>query len=155
MPSLRHEANEIRGDEQCSHFARRELSRRITMDPALSHVSILGVDPGAMATGLGERGNLVLKIIFKVMMPLMNPLMSMFNPNGNLRTTSKSAGDVVRAAFGKEDLGDRPNGLYLDGSAIGDVGAEAKDKEKCKRLWVDSLKWAGVKDGDTVLEDWR
>jgi hypothetical protein len=137
-----------------SLFHRRELSERISKDSALSGVSVLGLDPGAMPSNLGERGTLVLRIIFKAFMPLVNPVMSKLKPNGMLRTTAQSATDVIRAAFDSRVLGEKPNGVYMDGSAISDVGAEAKDKRKRERLWLDSVTWAGIHNGDTVLENW-
>ncbi|KAI1875209.1 hypothetical protein JX265_004267 [Neoarthrinium moseri] len=139
----------------CEVMMMREFSRRVESDQSLSRVAVLGVDPGAMPSSLGSRGTLTLRMIFKLVMPLLNPIASALQPNGMLRTTKKSAGDVIRACFDSETLGDRPNGVYLDGSQAGDVGAEAKDREKCERLWRASLVWAGVKEGDTVLGDWR
>ncbi|KAK9772837.1 hypothetical protein SCAR479_10522 [Seiridium cardinale] len=139
----------------CEVIMMRELARRISKDSSLSQASVLGVDPGAMPSSLGARGNLQLRIIFKAVMPLVNPLASIFSPNGILRTTTKSAGDVINAAFDVKTLGEKPNRVYMDGSNIGDVGVEAKDGENRERLWKESLVWAGIKNGDTVLEDWQ
>lgn len=135
---------------------RRELSNRIAGDPALSGVSVLALDPGAMSSGLVRRGSAMLIFFIKAFMPLMAWLSGLFAPNGMLRTTAKSADDVVRAAFSSEPpVGPRPNGVYLNGSAMGEVGAEAKDAWKCGRLWRDSLEWAQVKGGDTALVSWK
>ncbi|KAI1106422.1 NAD(P)-binding protein [Jackrogersella minutella] len=135
----------------------RELSRRLPQDPTLSKVAVLGLDPGGMASSLSRRGGWFLRT---VMLPLAGvfiaPLLGWFNPNGDLRTTWKSAGDVVRACFDTDGgLGERPNGVYLNGSAISDAGPEARDEAKSRRLWRDSLGYAGVEKGDTVLVDWQ
>jgi hypothetical protein len=136
-------------------FSRRELSKRIAKDSSLSSVSVLGLDPGAMPSGLGSRGNLVLRMIFKVVLPVASTLASLTNPNGDIRTLSKSAGDVIQACFDTKVVGDKPNGVYMNGSELGDVGKEAKDQVKCQTLWRDSLGYAEVKEGDTMLQDWK
>ncbi|RYP11930.1 hypothetical protein DL767_010553 [Monosporascus sp. MG133] len=41
-----------------------------------------------MASNLGLRGNLFMKAISKIMIPVANPVMTYFQPNGTLRTTS-------------------------------------------------------------------
>ncbi|KAI0134481.1 hypothetical protein BJ170DRAFT_591456 [Xylariales sp. AK1849] len=140
-------------DDLEAGFRRRDLARRISADPSLSHISVVGLDPGAMPSGLGQHAPMMLKTIFKVVMPLVNPVMGMLQPNGTLRTTAKSAADTIRACFDTKTLGQRPNGVYMDGSKVGDVGAEAKDQGNCERLWRESLGWAGVVEGDTVLGD--
>lgn len=76
-------------------------------------------------------------------------------PDGDYRTTAQSATAILKAAFDTDSLGPRPNGVYMNGSSVGDVGPEAKDARKCERLWVDSLGYAGVGEGDTVLAGWR
>jgi hypothetical protein len=88
----------------------------------------------------------------KLITPLV-ALMCWINPNGNFRTPWKSAGDVLRAAFDTQTLGGYPSGIYLSGSAVAAVSAEANDKEKTGQLWRDSLGYADIKDGDTVLTD--
>ncbi|KAI0602260.1 NAD(P)-binding protein [Biscogniauxia sp. FL1348] len=139
----------------CEVMMMRELSRRIVRDPKLSSIAVLGVDPGGMPSGIGVRGGFVMQLVFYLVMPWLSPLMSVINPNGPVRTTWKSGGDVVRAAFDTETLGEHPNGIYMDGSQVGDVGPEAKDEIKCRKLWEDSLGFAQVREGDTVLADWR
>ncbi|KAI1639388.1 hypothetical protein F4809DRAFT_638647 [Biscogniauxia mediterranea] len=139
----------------CEVMMMRELSRRIAQDPKLSSIAVLGVDPGAMPSGLGARGGLMIRLIFYLVMPWLNPLMTALNPNSGMRTTWKSGGDVVQAAFDTKTLGEHPNGIYMDGSQVGDVGPEAKDERKCRKLWEDSLGYAQVREGDTVLADWR
>ncbi|KAI1804562.1 NAD(P)-binding protein [Daldinia bambusicola] len=141
----------------CEVMMMRELARRISQDPALSKVAVLGLDPAAMRSGISRRSGWFVRIfIMNVLFPLLAPIMTWLNPNGDLRTTWKSAGDVIHACFDTDGgLGEYPNGLYLNGSAVADVGPEAKDETKCRRLWTDSLGYANVKEGDTVLADWR
>ncbi|KAI1084418.1 NAD(P)-binding protein [Whalleya microplaca] len=139
----------------CEVMMMRELSSRIARDPALSSISVIGLDPGAMNSNLGQRGNLAIKMIFNIVLPVMTPVMTCLQPNGALRTTSKSASDVIQACFDTKKLGEHPNGVYMDGSEISDVGPEAKDEAKCKKLWSESIGFAQVKEGDTVLSDWQ
>jgi hypothetical protein len=44
--------------------------------------------------------------------------------------------------------------LYLDGRVVADSSKESHDEKKQAMLWEESLKFAGVKEGDTTLEDW-
>ncbi|KAI1644855.1 NAD(P)-binding protein [Daldinia loculata] len=141
----------------CEIMMMRELARRIPQDPALSKIAVLGLDPAAMMSGIARRSSwLVRVLIMQCIGPLIAPIVTWLSPNGNLRTTWKSAGDVIHACFDTDGgLGEYPNGIYLNGTAISDVGPEAKDETKCRRLWRDSLEYANIKEGDTVLADWR
>ncbi|KAI0180745.1 NAD(P)-binding protein [Hypoxylon sp. FL1284] len=134
-----------------------ELAQRVSKDPALSKISVLGLDPGGMQSSLARRGPWVVRVlILQIIMPLFAPLATWLNPNGDLRTTSKSAADTIHASFDTDGgLGEHPNGLYLNGSLVSETGAEAKDETKRRRLWSESLGYAGIKEGDTVLADWR
>jgi hypothetical protein len=97
---------------------------------------------------------MVLQIAGKLLGPLM-PIVSRLSSNGHYRTTAQSATDVLNAAFDTKTLGERPNGIYMNGGMLGDVGPEAKDAAKCEKLWKDSLIYANVQEGDTVLAAWR
>ncbi|KAI0007507.1 NAD(P)-binding protein [Xylariaceae sp. FL0662B] len=132
-----------------------ELSYRLPKDPELSGISVLSVDPAAMPSSLTRRGNWTLRVLIPIVLNAIAPVLTWWAPNGDLRTTWKSAGDVIRACFDTKDLGQHPNGLYLNGSAISDVGPEAKDREKSGQLWRDSIGYAGVEEGDTILVDWH
>ncbi|KAI0406327.1 hypothetical protein F4802DRAFT_111052 [Xylaria palmicola] len=139
----------------CIVMFMRELSRRMAADPELSRIAVLAVDPGAMPTGLTRRTHSTfLRLASHVAGPLV-AIASKFTTAGNFRTTAQSASDVIRAAFDVETLGKRPNGLYLDGPSVGEAGPEARDAAKCERVWRDSLGFAQVKGGDTVLAAWR
>ncbi|KAK8014186.1 short-chain dehydrogenase [Apiospora arundinis] len=133
----------------------RELSKRIATDPALSGITVVGVDPGAMPSNLmTERGTPLLRFMAKWLTPWLFPLVSWFQPNGDYRTTTQSARDVLRAA-GLLGGNPSPNGTYFNGSQVSDVGPEAKDDVKCKTLWTDGVRFAEVQEGDTMLADWR
>lgn len=67
------------------------------------------------------------------------------------RSPKKSAGDVLWACFDEKTLGEYPKAVFLDGSKNAEISKESKDVEKQRALWVDNLKLAGIKDGDTVL----
>lgn len=86
--------------------------------------------------------------------PLLDAL-SRRSPNADFRSTAQSADDIVNAAFDTEMLGERPNGVYMNGSAVGELGPEAKDAAKCRKVWEGCLRLAQVGEGDTVLADWR
>lgn len=133
-------------------YLSRELSIRLAQDPQLAGLSVVAVDPGAMPSGLTRRdtwlrrfviGHLVLRVVAFISVLL--------RPNGAFRTTQKSAGDVLRAAFDPVAIGPVSggiqNGVYLNGSEVSDVGAEAKDAVKCRRLWARSLEYAGIREG--------
>jgi hypothetical protein len=94
-------------------------------------------------------------LLVKIVMPLLVPLIAWLQPNGDVRTTWKSGGDVVRAAFDIATLGQHPNGTYLNGSSLEEPGPEARDTQKTNQLWRDSLDYAQVKEGDTILAEWH
>lgn len=133
----------------------RELSTRIENDSELSAISVVGVDPGAMPSELNRRSIWIMYLLMKFVLPFLAPLAVWLQPNGTIRTTTKSARDVLRAAFDTVSLGKRPNGMYFNGSEVSDVGPEAKDVRKSGILWRDSLQYAQVEEGNTVLEKWQ
>ncbi|KAI1165898.1 hypothetical protein F5B18DRAFT_134286 [Nemania serpens] len=146
----------------CNVMFMRELSRRIATDPELSSIAVLAVDPGAMLTDLARRtpstilraASTVFRGVNYVAKPLLDAL-SRRSPNADFRSTAQSADDIVNAAFDTEMLGERPNGVYMNGSAVGELGPEAKDAAKCRKVWEGCLRLAQVGEGDTVLADWR
>jgi len=133
---------------------RYELQRRLDVDPDLSKISVISVDPGGMATRLSRRGPLWILFITRILMPALEAIISLFTLNGFLRTTMKSGGDVLKACFDEETLGEYPKAVYLDGIRRAESSKESMDVEKQKALWADSLKLAAIKDGDTVLKDY-
>lgn len=124
-------------------------------DPALSNISILGVDPGGMPSGIARRGNFLFTVVLRYLLPLLATIMTALSPNGSLRTTTKSANDVVRAAFDTEALGERPKDLYLNGTDPLETSVEARDPNKREALWRDSVGYAGLKAEETALVNWK
>lgn len=135
-------------------FGRYALQRRLSSDPALSNISVLGVDPGGMPSGLTRRGGALLTM-GNAVLPLLAKVSMLSSPNGPLRTTQKSAGDVLRAAFDTETLGIQPKAVYLNGSDLAETSLESRDERKQNMLWKDSVVYAGLQPADTVLQNWR
>lgn len=129
-----------------------ELQRRLDSDPKLSGISVLGIDPGLMPTKITIGGlGLVIGSIYTLMMHISGRIW----PNGTLRLKSKSAGDVLAAALDtKPPFGERPKGLYMNGSEPKKVGIEAQDEKKRASVWKASIKYAELKEGETCLADW-
>jgi hypothetical protein len=82
-----------------------------------------------------------------------------FWPNGLLRTTVKSGGDVLWAAFNedvvgkdmKKGEGEEEQAIYLNGRGIGIAGERARDKKEQERVWEQSLQMLGLCEEDLVL----
>jgi hypothetical protein len=121
----------------------------------------VGVDPGAMPTNLARRGSFYMRVILmKLVMPWLAAVSVYFDPNGALRTTSKSADDLLRAS-GLVEQGATVNEVvpgqleYLNGTDKFELGKEAQDEANAKALWDYSLSAAQIKSGDTALADWQ
>jgi len=137
----------------CSIMMIVELQRRLDSDPKLSGISVLGVDPGMMPTKI-TTGSLSWLISFLFF--IVTKIAGRLSPNGMMRLPRKSAGDVVAAALETgPPFGKRPKGLYFNGSEPKEVSVEAKDAEKRARVWRVSVEYAGLKEGETCLADWR
>ncbi|KAH7022868.1 hypothetical protein EDB80DRAFT_769768 [Ilyonectria destructans] len=137
----------------CAVMLMHELANRIATDPALSDITVVGLDPGAMSSDLTRRGGSMMHFNIKWMLPIMAYLAVKFNPNGAMRPLWKSAGDVLRLCFEV----DAPKGktLYLNGTDELKTSKEARDATKRKSLWDYGLIAAGIKQGDTVLTNWK
>ncbi|CAG8956725.1 hypothetical protein HYFRA_00012269 [Hymenoscyphus fraxineus] len=132
-----------------------ELQRRLDSDPALSNIGVLTVDPGAMAgTNLLRSSPPFIQFVVS-MLSYLQGILVYFNPNGTWRTTYKSGTDLLLASFETKYLGEHPKAQFLDGSLKSQGSEESRDLKKQRHLWVDSLKLAGMKDGDTVLMNWE
>ncbi|KAI2464612.1 putative short-chain dehydrogenase [Annulohypoxylon bovei var. microspora] len=130
-----------------------ELQRRIDRDPVLNKVCILGVDPGTMITGLQRHANWIIRVLmFKIIYPIMAFLM----PNGLVRSTTKSASQVLEAAFeSKPTHGEFPKGSYYFDTEPLETSAESKDPRKRDLVWKESVKYAHLEPGETILADWQ
>ncbi|PVH83908.1 NAD(P)-binding protein [Cadophora sp. DSE1049] len=133
-----------------------ELQRRLDTDPALSNISVLSMDPGAMGgTGIAKRASLLIRFMTQVMIPLLQNISVWFSPNGSMRPTWKSAQDLMLASFDEKYLGVRPKAVYLNGSVKAVSSVESREETKQKKLWEESLKLAMIRDGETVLKNWK
>ncbi|KAL1853173.1 hypothetical protein Daus18300_011912 [Diaporthe australafricana] len=142
---------EYTDDGQKAGLRRFELQRRLSVDPDLSKVSVLAMEPGAMVTNIAT-GSKQSKTMNKVVVQLSR-LSSAVAPNSPLRTPLKSGEHLLRASFDTKDLGEHPKGTYLDGGKTRKPGIEAQDEEKQKRLWGDSLKLVNLGKDETALQD--
>ncbi|KAM5355966.1 hypothetical protein ACJ41O_002612 [Fusarium nematophilum] len=138
----------------CAVMLMHELATRLARDPELSNISVVGLDPGAMASDLTRRGGFWLTVVgIKWLLPIMASLAVKFDPNGIARPLWKSAGDAVRLCFEV----DAPAGklLYLNGTDELETGREARDAAKRRALWGYGLEAAQIKQEDTVLREWQ
>lgn len=122
---------------------------------ALKNISVPGVDPGAMITGLTRLAPWFIRVLlFKV---IRYPLMLALNPDGkSLRPSGRSAGDVLEAAFGTVgDQGARPKDLYFDGRQPLATSAESQDAENRHLVWEGTVRYSGLTDRDTILANWQ
>ncbi|TVY48341.1 Protochlorophyllide reductase C-like protein [Lachnellula occidentalis] len=129
-----------------------ELQRRLNSDPKLSGISVLGVDPGMMPTKITTN---TLNWLIRFLIFIVAQVSSWLSPNGMLRLPHKSAGDVLAAALDNGPLhGERPKGLYFNGSEPKEVSVEAKDARKRSIVWKASVEYAGLKEEETYLANW-
>lgn len=130
-----------------------ELQRRIDRDPALKNICILGVDPGTMLTGMHRDAPWLLRVL---VFQIIYPIILMLFPNGPVRSTQKSASHVLQAGFGSDPvLGQFPKSVYLNGTEPLETSAESRDVRKRDLVWKESIRYANLKEGETVLVDWQ
>jgi hypothetical protein len=108
-----------------------------------------------MPSGIARRNHSLQMRISVALIPAIARVATFASPNGALRTTYKSAGDVLRCAFDNEELGQHPKAVYLNGTEPLEPSKEARDERKTKMLWTDSVRYAGVQEGQTVLKNWQ
>lgn len=131
-----------------------ELQQRLSQDSRLQDISVVGVDPGTMVSGLQRNAPWFIRVVlFRVIFPFIVWL----KPHGELvRPPSRSARDVLDAAFGiVGDDGAAPKGLYFDGNKRFETSQEAKNPNKRALVWGETVKFAGLKEGDTILGNWQ
>ncbi|KAI1296328.1 hypothetical protein F5Y03DRAFT_398855 [Xylaria venustula] len=138
--------------KMCAAMSIAELQRRLDADPVLQGMSIVGIDPGHMPTGIVRHSNWVKRnVVSPIFMTLVAQLMVWFQANPHFRTTAKSAHDVIAAAF---ETGPRLRGKYLDGTKLSKVSSEAADTLKQKMAWRESVRLTGLTQKDTKLVQW-
>ncbi|TVY47461.1 hypothetical protein LOCC1_G002211 [Lachnellula occidentalis] len=129
-----------------------ELQHRMDQDPTLRNVCILGVDPGTMSTGLTRHAPWVIRFISQVILRLV----TFFMPDGPIHTTQKSASHVLQAAFhSNKVMGQSPKDVYLNGVDLSETSDESGDVRKRDLLWKESVRYTGLKKGETVLQKWE
>lgn len=130
-----------------------ELQRRLDRDSALHNICFLGVDPGTMITRIQRHAPWFIRV---VIFQIYYPIILMFMPNGPIRTTQRSASDLLHAAFDLgPGLGQFPKALYFNGREPLETSVESRDIEKCDLVWKESVRYTRLKAGDTVLINWE
>lgn len=126
-----------------------ELQRRMDHDHSLKNICILGVDPGIMLTTIARRGPWFIRVFaFQVYFPLLAWLF----PNGEARSTQKSAAHVLRAAFDSDEtLGEFPKAKYFHGLIPLETCVETRDAQKSDWVWKETIKYAKLREDETVL----
>lgn len=111
------------------------------------------MDPGLLPTKITTGGlGWLVGSIYTLVMHVSGRIW----PNGTLRLKPKSAGDVLAAALETgPPFGERPKGMYMNGSEPKEVGIEAQDEKKRAGVWKASIKYAELKEGQTCLADWE
>ncbi|KAI1438098.1 putative short-chain dehydrogenase [Xylaria sp. CBS 124048] len=129
-----------------------ELQSRLDRDPVLNNIRILGVDPGTMMTGLQRHANWFIRI---VLFQIVYPVIAFFKPRGLIRSTQRSAGQVLHSAFyaDTDGAGFQEVRYYFD-ERLFDTGVEARDVHKRALVWKETVKFARLKGDETVLRDW-
>jgi hypothetical protein len=136
----------------CAVMMIGELQRRLDADPKLRGISIIGINPGTMYTGIIRHGDWFTKVIlFPLVMLPLSYLMAVFQRNPEIRTPSRSAGDLLKAAF---DVDPQLRGVYLNGTELAAVSREAADPAKCRMLWTHSVEYTHLTNKDTILVLW-
>jgi hypothetical protein len=125
----------------------------LNTDPVLGKITVAGVDPGTMSTGIVRHGSWFVKtVLHKIVIANVARMLALTGyHNVFLRTPATSARDVMDAGMNPKWHGD----VYLHGSEIGQISAEAQDVSKRVLVWQDSVRFAELKEGDTMLLDWK
>lgn len=126
-----------------------ELQRRIDQDTDLKNICVLGVDPGTMPTEIARRAPWLIRVFaFKFLFPFLVWLL----PNGEARSTHKSAAHVLRAAFDSDEtLGEFPKAKYFHGLIPLETCVETRDAQKGDWAWKETIRYANLKEDETVL----
>ncbi|KAK9423234.1 putative Ketoreductase (KR) domain-containing protein [Seiridium unicorne] len=130
-----------------------ELQTRLNADATLRKICLLGVDPGGMITSMTRYAPWVIRVLVaKVIYPA---LLYINSNNGVVRPTSRSAGDILEAAFRSGEEGQLPKDKYYDGREPLETSEESRDEAKRKLVWEETVKLAGLREGETVLSNWQ
>ncbi|KAJ5987196.1 hypothetical protein N7451_011561 [Penicillium sp. IBT 35674x] len=125
-----------------------DLNRRLQKDPKLSNVVAFSMDPGGLPSSRGQtEQKFLLRLIFGVinfLMPVLKHLTTEF------RTTDDSGRDL--AAVSVDPMFHGKTGYFV-GQTQGSSTPASEDLEWQGRLWNACWKWAGLSDGETILQD--
>lgn len=131
-----------------------ELQRRLNNDPRLNSISILAVDPKAMATGILRSRSWLVNNLLLLFITIAASTSYFFGYSSLFTTTTMSAKDTVFASFDEDTLGKHPKAIYLFGREKKESYEECKDEAKGKELWEKSAEMVHLKESDTVLKQW-
>lgn len=89
-------------------------------------------------------------------MPLIARLAVWLQPNGPIRTTDAGTADILKAVLGSDEpVGESPKAMYFYGSRIEEMASETQDEKKRELLWKNTIRYTGLKEGETILANWR
>lgn len=126
-----------------------ELQKRSDHDPVLSNICILSVDPGTMSTSLQRHAPWAIRI---VMFKIIYPVIAFLWPDGQVRSTQKSASQVLRAAVEPSQY---PKSSYFFDDKPLETAEESRNAQKRELVWKESIRHANLQPGETVLSDWQ
>ncbi|KAK7739617.1 hypothetical protein SLS62_011246 [Diatrype stigma] len=126
-----------------------ELQQPLDHDPVLSNIYILGVDPGTMSTSLQRHAPWAIRI---VMFKIIYPIIALLGLDPQVRSTQKSASQVLRAAV---EASKYPRGSYFFDDKPLETGEEFRNVQKRELVWKESIRYANLQPGETVLSDWQ
>ncbi|KAF7532963.1 hypothetical protein G7054_g7473 [Neopestalotiopsis clavispora] len=130
-----------------------ELQARLNADAELNKISVVGVDPGAMMTGFQRSAPWVIRVL---LFQFIYPLVLYFKPdNETIRLPSRSASDVLEAAFATVDHDGSFKDKYLYGTTPMETSAESRNEAARELVWKETVKLVGLKLGETVLAKWE
>jgi hypothetical protein len=107
-------------------------------------------------TSLMRNSPPVFRVAIGILGRVFGPVMTAVSPNGTFRTPYKSGSDLLKTGLEKEGVYEGGvAAVYWDGGKRGETSVESRDGEKQGVLWRGSLEILGLKEGETVLKDWR
>ncbi|KAI1277490.1 putative short-chain dehydrogenase [Xylaria sp. FL0933] len=103
------------------------IAKGLDADPALNEICVLGVEPGTMISGMQRLAPWFIRVL---LFKMVYPLILYMNPDGPIRPTSRSAGDVLEAASGVGEEGGLPKNVFFDGRKLLETSEESRDPTK-------------------------
>lgn len=78
-----------------------------------------------------------------------------FSANPLLRTARGNGDMLLTVCFDTEINGEFPKAKYINGTRLSKTVPEADREDMRRELWEKSLELAAVKEGETLLSDWK